>query len=142
FTGALLTSGQTQPVATDLRGGQVMRVTAVDPDGTAALDVELVGLSGTSNGQALPPLGTQRSTLRVAADGRILGGGQAGAAAVKVTLPAADQTFAILPPTPVKPGDAWTVDFERPNAFGAGAWKIHSENRLLRYEQVAGVRTA
>ena len=63
-------------------------------------------------------------------------------AAVKVTLPAADQTFAILPPTPVKPGDAWTVDFERPNAFGAGAWKIHSENRLLRYEQVAGPVTS
>lgn len=142
FTGALLTGGQTQPVAIDLRAGQVVHVTAVDPDGTAAIDVELIDISGTSNGQALPPLGTQRSTLRVAPDGRILGGGLAGPSAVKVTLPAADQTFAILPPAPVKAGATWAVDFERPNAFGAGAWKIHADSRLLRYEQVAGVRTA
>ncbi|MEP7105807.1 MAG: hypothetical protein ABI838_08170, partial [Chloroflexota bacterium] len=60
-------------MATDLRAGQVFQVTAVDPDGTAALDVELVDISGTSDGQPLPPLGTQRTTQRVAADSRILG---------------------------------------------------------------------
>ena len=129
-------------MATDLRAGQVFQVTAVDTDGTAALDVELVDISGTSNGQPLPPLGTQRTTRRVAADGRILGGGPSGAAAIKVAIPAADQTYAILPARPVRPGDAWSVDFERPNPFGTGSWKVHSENRLLRYEQVAGVRAA
>jgi hypothetical protein len=129
-------------VATDLRAGQVFRVTAVDGDGTAAVDVELIDISGTSNGQPLPPLGTQRTTQRIAPDGRILGGGPSGPAAVKVTIPAADQAYAILPAGAVRPGDAWTVDFERPNPFGTGTWKVHSENRLLRYEQVAGVRAA
>jgi hypothetical protein len=142
FTGALLTGGQTQPVATNLNGAEVLQVTAVDPDGSATIDDQLVDVTGTSNGHALPPLGTQHSTVRVATDGRILSGDPSGGSEAKVALPAADQIYAILPPKPVQPGATWTVDFERPNPFGAGAWKVHSENRLLRYEQMGGVRSA
>jgi len=142
FTGALTNAaGQVQPVTFDLRAAESTRVTAVDPDGTATLEVELTGVTGTSNGQALPPLGTQTDQVRVATDGRVLGGG-AGGGGSTTTVPSADQWFAILPDRKVAPGATWTRDFERANPFGPGSLKVHSASQLLRYEQAGGVRTA
>jgi len=142
FTGALAAAGgQVQAITFDLRAAQSTRVTAVDPDGTATLEVELRDVTGTSNGQPLPALGTQRYEMRVGPDGRVVAGG-AGAGGGPVSVPSADQAFSILPDHTVKPGDAWTRDYQRPNPLAPGSLEVHSESRYLRDEQLAGVRSA
>ena len=143
FTAALANAGaQIQPLTFDLRAVERTKVTAVAGDGTATLEVQLLDTTGTSNGQPLPPLGTQSYQLLVGPDGRILGGGASAAGTSAVSVPSADQSFAILPDRKVKPGDAWTRDYERPNPLGSGSLKVHSENRFLRYEQLNGVQAA
>jgi len=143
FTAALAgAAGQVKPLTFDLRAVETTRVTAVAADGSATLEVQLLDTTGTSNGQQLPPLGTQSYQLQVGADGRILGGGASAAGTSAVSIPSADQSFSILPDRKVKPGDGWTRDFERPNPLGASSLKVHSENRFLRYEQLDGVQAA
>jgi len=143
FTGALSSAdGHLQPVTFDVRAVETTQVTAVAADGSATLDVQLLDLSGTSDGQQLPLLGTQRYQLRMGADGRILEGGVGVSGSSTLSVPSADQTFAILPDHKVKPGDGWTRDYERPDALGSGSLKVHSENRWLRYEQLSGTRAA
>ena len=143
FTAALTSAaGQVQPLTFDLRAVESTRVTAVQGGGGATLEVQLLDMTGTSNGQQLPPLGTQSYQLQVGPDGRILGGGASSTGSSAVSVPSADQAFSILPDRKVKPGDTWTRDYERPNPLGSGAFKVHSANRFLRYEQVGGVQAA
>ena len=111
-------------------------------DGSATLEVQLLDTTGTSNGQTLPPLGTQTYQLQVGTDGRILGGGASAAGTSAVSVPSADQSFSILPDRKVKPGDTWTRDYERPNPLASGSLKVHSENRFLRYEPLSGAQAA
>ncbi|MGH7903612.1 MAG: hypothetical protein ACREPA_05725 [Candidatus Dormibacteraceae bacterium] len=132
--------GTPTPVEFRLSGLETLRVVAVDPGGAATLAADLSGFSGTSDGRPVPGSSIARSIqFRIAPDGQILAGDASPSAG---GLPGGDQFSAILPPGAVHPGDSWTSSFERANPLGSGRLRYTSRNTLLRYEELAGVRTA
>lgn len=140
--GTVAAGAQTQPLKVDSTATDTVKVLSVDKDGTATLLLSLAGVSGTANGQSIPTSSTPRQlTVRVTRDGRLLPA-EGTASSAETGIPGSGQTFSVLPDHPVKPGDSWTTDYERPNPVGTGSVKVHADSRYLRDEKVGGATAA
>ncbi len=136
-----------QPFAMDLSETISWKVTSVDADGIATIDMTVTDASGTVNGIPVPSAvsGTTMTT-RIAPDGRFLtadgvqlsGAGSTG----RVGFPGMGQMTPILPDHPVAPGDSWSKTFSVPFPFGKGSIDYASESTFDRYEDVNGKNAA
>ena len=134
--------GHAEPATFDVRAEEVTRASAVASDGTATLEVELRAINETSS--PVPPLpeGGDRYQLKLAPDGRVVGGGEAAIGGVAYTVAVAAQPFAILAGNPVAPGDSWSSDYQRNDLPGAAVEAVHADNHFERYELLDGIRVA
>ncbi len=136
-----------QPFAMDLSETISWKVTSVDSDGIATIDMTVTDASGTMNGIPVPSAvsGTTMTT-RIAPDGRILtadGVQLSGAASTGgVGFPGMGQMTPILPDHPVAPGDSWSKSFSVPFPFGKGSIDYATKSTFDRYENVNGTNAA
>jgi hypothetical protein len=140
--------GGDQPLRMDVTQSVTWKVTSVDEQGTATIEVTVNEMSGTLNGTEIPAetFATPPIDIQVAADGRVLsaggmslsGLGQTGGA----SFPGMDQMTPLLPGHPVAPGDTWTKDFSQDIPFGEGKIEFTATSTLDRYEDVDGVNAA
>jgi hypothetical protein len=83
--------------------------------------------------------------MRIARDGRILSSGGVALGSEDGTgtaFPGTDQFMPILPDEKVPPGDTWAKSYTTRFPLGEGAIRYTTENELLRYESLNGVRSA
>jgi hypothetical protein len=123
-------------------------VQSVDSSGVADLSVALSsivvkgqadGVTNSTTGLTLPP-----QEIKIAADGRLLsvngisseGGFPFGMGT------GGDLVSAVLPDTPVKPGDTWSKDYDQANPLGSGPIHVTSKSKYLRDESLQGVNAA
>jgi len=122
-----------------------LRVVSVDRNGTATVQVTIERASASVIGRGLRIPPGKSLQLRIARDGRILSTGGAQVAAAGASnggIPSIDQFMPLLPPDPVKPGDSWARNFSLPFPFGGGTLRYRTQNRFIRYGELAGVRAA
>jgi hypothetical protein len=136
--------GLDQPVKGTFEMTFSMRVVSVDGAGTATIDVTLVKGSATVGGQTTRLPKGFHTQVGIAKDGQLVSGGGLSAAIGGSGFgpPGSDQFTPLLPDHPVVPGDTWSKDFDVPFPFGGGSLQYRTRNELVRYEDVAGVRTA
>jgi hypothetical protein len=138
----------TMPVDMDMTETVTWKITSVDPDGVATVEVTVDSMSGTVNGMAVPDVGatTPPMTMRIAPDGRILtAGGLSFSSSAETTgggFPGMDQMTPLLPDHPVAPGDSWTKSFSQDFPFGQGSIEYTTHSTFDRYEDVNGVQAA
>lgn len=119
----------------------------VNADGVATIRVTVRDVSGVVNGVAVPVQDVpQSTTMRITPDGRILMAGGVTFAAMEGSqpseFPGMGQMTPILPDRPVGPGDTWHRTFSQRFPFAEGALRYTTDSTFLRYEAMAGVRTA
>ena len=145
---------QTGSVKFDAKAGETVAVTAVESDGTADLSLTFSKLTVTTTG--LDPHGgitTTTSTqtdaipaqqLKVASDGRIISinGQSVSAASPFGALVGSDLAYAVLPDTPVKPGDKWSKSFDQAQPGGQTNVHVTTNSVYLRDERIRGVNAA
>jgi hypothetical protein len=120
------------------------KVTSINPQGVATVDLTVESIAGTVNGQPMPKAGPIHAEIRVARSGEILTGGDLGSASGGSSgfqFPGADQFTPILPDHPVSPGDTWSKNFSQAFPFGSGSLKFSSNNTFVRYETIGGIKT-
>ncbi len=137
----------TEQVVMDFSETFSWKVTKVDPDGIATIEVTIEDVSGTANGLPVPATGTgMTSEMRIAPDGRVLSAGDLMLAASNDSggtgFPGMGQITPILPDHPVAPGDTWSKDFSQSNPFGDGDIRFSTQSSFDRYEDVNGVKAA
>lgn len=136
-----------QPMDMEMSETVSWRVTDVDEEGVATVELEVSELDGTVNGVPAPTdASEQRMTFRVAPDGQILSPtgislGATGGAGFG-GFPGMDQMTPILPEHPVAPGDSWDKKFSQKFPFGGGKIEYTSHSTFERYEDVDGARAA
>jgi hypothetical protein len=149
-TGEVKVIGTTAPVNTDLKALETATVQSVDPSGVAVVSIALSnvtikssinGISSTTTGLPLPP-----TQIRIASDGRIL---TVNGTSMEAQLPfttgyAGTIVSAVLPDTPVKPGDTWSKNYDQPDlhGFSSGAISVTTNSKYLRNESFRGVNAA
>jgi hypothetical protein len=119
----------------------------VNADGVATIRVTVRDVSGVVNGVAVPVQDVPQSmTMRITPDGRILMAGGVTFAALEGSrpseFPGMGQMTPILPDRPVGPGDTWHRTFSQRFPFAEGALRYTTDSMFLRYEAMAGVRSA
>ncbi len=138
------------PLDMDISEVVTWKVTSVDADGTATIEVSVSEMSGSVNGMAVPAQASAVPPVEivVAADGRILsaggmdlggmGGGQG------FGFPGMGQLTPILPDggEPVAPGDTWEKHFSQDFPYGDGTIEVSSTSTYDRNETVNGVEAA
>jgi hypothetical protein len=140
-------SATTVPVKFDLTAHETVTVRSVDPSGTADLSITLsavtmksttAGVTTTVTGAPLPSV-----EMKVAVDGRILSvnGSPVGGFA---PLSGTGDSFisAVLPDTPVKPGDTWAKSYDQANPSGSGSIHVTANSKYLRDETLKGTKAA
>jgi hypothetical protein len=142
------TGATTIPVTIDMSAQETVTVQSVDSSGVADLSVALSsivvkgqadGVTNSTTGLTLPP-----QEIKIAADGRLLsvngisseGGFPFGMGT------GGDLVSAVLPDTPVKPGDTWSKDYDQANPLGSGPIHVTSKSKYLRDESLQGVNAA
>ena len=145
------TGAMAVPVSTDVSAKETVTIQAVDSGGVADLSLALSNLAITSkaNGVTNTTSGLAEFSLaiKIAADGRILrvngfsvtggsgmGMGSLGSGATLVS--------AVLPDTPVKPGDTWSKDYDQTNPLGTGTIHVTTKSKYLRDESFEGISAA
>ena len=136
------------PFKFDITAHETVTVKAVDSSGTADLTVALSniamksatgGVTNTTTGITLPIV-----EMKIGADGRIVS--VDGIAAMGSFMPSSGtgQAFisAVLPDTPVKPGDTWSKNYDQANPIGSGTIRVTTDSRYLRDETFNGVKAA
>jgi hypothetical protein len=100
---------------------------------------------GSFNGQTLQPVAIDTSVV-LGSDGRITSGGKIPLTTSQGNIggmPGTDLFLPILPDHPVEAGDTWDVSYRRPFAIpDGGALEYQTTNKLVRFDSVAGTRTA
>jgi hypothetical protein len=145
FNGTLEANGRSVPFDLQVAETFGWRVTSVDPGGIATLEMTIESVSGTINGQKDSTGPEGPFTVRIASDGRIVSGSLGGVDAsdpISTAFEGTDQVLPFLPDHPVKPGDSWHRSSSQDLPFGMGTMHYDSSNRLLRYEDIEGVRAA
>lgn len=139
--------GISMPVSADLTGKETVTVTSVDPDGSANLSIALTdttlkttsqGTTTTTTGTAVPPI-----DMKVGPDGRISSVNNSklgGLAALGGTE--AGFITAVLPDTPVKPGDTWTKNYDQAGPSGSGSVHVTTTNKYQRDDKLGGISAA
>ena len=129
---------------------ETMTVQSVDSSGVADLTIALSnivikaqsnGTTNTTTGLTMPVL-----EIKIAADGRLLsidgmsyGNGFPFGMGIGM---GSGLISAVLPDTPVKPGDTWSKDYDQANPLGSGAVQITTKSKYLRDESFQGVNAA
>jgi hypothetical protein len=121
------------------------RVVSVDSDGITTARVKLEKATASVNGRSEDVATGKDLEMRIARDGRIL---QSGGVAFGsedgngAAFPGTDQFLPILPDGRVAPGDSWSKTFTVRFPLGDGSLRYSTDNTLLRYEPLNGVRSA
>lgn len=134
-SGTLQLGSQQIPVSSDHTLTEVLKAVSVDPTGTATVMVTTEDITGPGSKPPAPV------TLQIGSDGRIKSGGAAQLNGRVPALPGTDQLTPVLPGHSVKPGDAWTGQYSRPNPYGVGGFSFTAHNRYVADEAV-GAHTA
>lgn len=143
MNGTISIAGQSQPFSGQMSETVGWKVTSVNA-GVATVHVTLRNVSGQVEGQRIKksdvPSGVD---IKVAADGRVLSGGDlASAGSNSFGFPGTDQFTPLLPDRPVGPGDTWSKSFQQSLPFADGALSYSTRSTFLRYQTLQGVRTA
>jgi hypothetical protein len=126
------------------------KVTSVDQDGVATIQVTIDEMTGSVDGTAIPSTSTDLPPIeiQIAPDGRILsaaGFALGGAEQTQgIGFPGMGQLTPILPDDgqAVAPGDTWTKHFSQDFPFGQGTIEYTAESRYDRNETVNGQEAA
>jgi hypothetical protein len=150
-----LGEGPASSIKADSSADATWRVVSVDASGNTTIDLTLTNLKTSFTGSMLPGTTTTTTTTTsqhfqfvVAPTGEIVSGGGTSSpqpgfpSGPGLGLPGTDQFLAVLPGHSVKPGDTWTKTFTRPNPVGQGSITYTTENRFLRYDNLASGRAA
>ncbi len=149
-TGEVNVMGTNAPVNNELTALETVTVQSVDPSGIAAVSLalseitiksEFNGTSSTTTGIPLPAV-----AIKIASDGRIL---TVNGTSLEADLPfstglAGNLVSAVLPDTPVKPGDTWSKDYDQTSLPSPATGTIHvtTKSKYLRDESLQGVNAA
>jgi hypothetical protein len=138
------------PIRTELSALETATVKSVDSSGAADLSIELTNITmkytygsttSTTTGMSLPPV-----ELKIAADGRIVSvNGIAAMSALSFgSATSGSIVSAVLPDTPVKPGDTWSKTYDQAIPVGSGSGGIHvtTTSKYLRDETLQGINAA
>jgi hypothetical protein len=136
------------PLEMEMSQVQTWRVTAIDDDGIATIEVSTSEISGSLNGVELPSTQAPSLEFRVAPDGRIVSAGGLALGGASQTqgfgFPGANQLTPILPDEgqEVAPGDTWDKEFSQDFPFGEGAIEFTATSTYERNETVDGREAA
>jgi hypothetical protein len=140
--------GMSIPLDISLGAKETMTVKSVDSRGMADVSVIVsdaslkMTVNGTTNTTTTP---TSIVDMKITPDGRIVsidGSAFGNSSPLGMTGYQVGLVTAILPDTPVKPGDSWTKTYDQPNPFGPGSSSATTNSKYLRDEKVGSVNTA
>jgi hypothetical protein len=143
--------GTTIPTDIELTAGEAVKVNSVDSSGVADLTLTVSNfvIKSTTGGVTNTTTGMPATTMdvKVAADGRIVSadGNQLAAGNPLLAFSGIGGGFfvtAVLPSNTVKPGDAWSKDYDQANPAGTGSIHVTSNSKYLRDESLNGVNAA
>lgn len=143
-----------QDVKLDAKAKESVAVTSVESDGTADISLTVSDMTiittgkapdgststtTTTNSTAIPP-----QQIKVAPDGRILAvnGESISSQSPFGVLVGSNLAYAVLPDTPVKPGDKWTKSYDQSQPGGQSSVHVESNSTYLRDETFHGVNAA
>ena len=138
----------TQPLKMDLRETVTWRVTSVDDDGTATIEVTVTDLSGSLNGEPVPSSDIPALEMKIASDGRVLSAGGIAFGGSPDTqgfgFPGMEQLTPILPDSgdKVAVGDTWEKTFSQDFPYGDGTVEFTATSTYARDETVDGRQAA
>lgn len=138
----------TQPLKMDLRETVTWRVTSVDQDGTATIEVTVTDLSGSLNGEPVPSSDIPPLEMKIASDGRVLSAGGIALGGSPDTqgfgFPGMEQLTPILPDPgdTVSVGDTWEKTFSQDFPYGDGTVEFTATSSYARNETVDGRQAA
>jgi hypothetical protein len=133
------------PMQMDLDEVVTWKVTAVDQDGVATIEMSVDQMSGSMNGMLIPSTASELPPveIQIAPDGRILSAGGFALGAEQTQgfgFPGMGQLTPILPDegATVAPGDTWDKHFSQDFPFGDGAIEYTATSTYDRNETVNG----
>ena len=126
------------------------RVTSVDEQGVATIEVAVAEMSGSVNGMAIPAAASAAPPVElvIAPDGRIISAGGLALGGAGQTqgfgFPGMGQLTPILPDEGdlVAPGDSWEKDFSQDFPYGEGTIEFTATSTYERNETVNGREAA
>lgn len=141
--GTVAENGTSESISGSVDAHLAWKVVTVDADGIADVQLTLSKISARSGGKGSKVKGPIHMTVRIAPDGRMLGGtdlsflgdGTGG-------LPGTSQFMPVLPDHPVKPGETWSMGYEQTNTVGYGSIDVAATGRLLSVRSQSGRRIA
>jgi hypothetical protein len=138
------------PVDVEFSALETVTVQSVDSNNVADLSITLSnvaiktksnGTTNTTTGPTMPAM-----DLKIGADGRLISiNGMSYASAFSfggMGIGAGGLVSAVLPDTPVKPGDTWSKDYDQTNPLGSGSVNVTTKSKYLRDESLRGVNAA
>ena len=140
--------GGDQPIQLDMTQVVTWKVTDVDDQGVATIEVTVKQASGTVDGTPIPQNDIPPIEFQVAPDGRIVSAGGLALGGASLTqgfgFPGMGQMTPILPDDgqAVAPGDTWEKTFSQPFPYGSGKIEFTAKSRYDRNETVDGKQTA
>jgi hypothetical protein len=137
-----------QPLTLDLGETVTWRVTSVDRDGTATIEVTVTDISGSVNDEPVPSREIPPLEMVIASDGRVLsaGGLTLGGSpdSHAFGFPGMEQLTPILPDAgeKVSVGDTWEKTFSQDVPYGDGTIEFTASSTYARNENVDGREAA
>jgi hypothetical protein len=137
-----------QPLKMDLGETVTWRVKSVDQDGTATIEVTVTDVSGSLNGEPVPPTDIPPLEMTIASDGRVLSAGGIAFGGSPDTqgfgFPGMEQLTPILPDPgeKVSVGDTWEKTFSQDFPYGDGTVEFTASSTYERNETVDGREAA
>jgi hypothetical protein len=149
-TESIKTGAVAVPVSVDFSALETMTVQSVDSSNIADLSITLsnVVIKSQSNGTTNTTTGLTMPAVdvKIGADGRLISiNGTSYASAFSfggMGIGGGGLVSAVLPDTPVKPGDAWSKDYDQANPLGSGSVHVSTKSKYLRDESFQGVNAA
>jgi hypothetical protein len=143
MNGTLSIAGNSQDVTGGLDARVSWRVTSVDPDGIAEVQLTMSKISAHSEGKTSKIAGPITVEVKIAPDGRILSGTDLSALGdFAGGLPGGSQFVPVLPDHPVKPGDTWSMGYRQTNTVGYGSVDISATGTLVDVSSTDGRKIA
>ena len=137
-----------QSLQMDLSETVGWKVTSVDEDRAATIEVTVSDLSGSLNGEPVPTEEIPPLEMKIAADGRVLSAGGIAFGGSRDTqgfgFPGMEQLTPILPDAgeKVSVGDSWEKTFSQDFPFGDGTVEFTASSTYARNETVDGREAA
>jgi hypothetical protein len=120
-----------------------MQHVSTDPSGVTTVLMRMKHVEASANGQTVKTPNVE-TKIRISPDGRIVDGEGLLPSTGGTTdfLPGSDQFAPLLPDHPVRVGEEWTQDFDRPFPLGSGDIHYSSTSHIDRFEVVQRRRAA